>query len=185
MNILEKRKDIAEKKPKSSRIWEIDFLRGIALILMLWDHVIYDLGSFFSVDTSHLGFFENGIGKISAFMFITLCGVSATLGKNNLKHSARLLCLSLGVTAATAIFGYFTNNKSIILFGILHFLCVGIFAAHFLKRLPIWVLGIIGIASFLLGEYFASIKVSSPYLFAFGLVSDNFYSADFFPVFPF
>lgn len=185
MKVLEKRKEDTLKKQKSTRIWEFDFLRGIAFLLMVWDHVIYDLGAFFSVDTSRMGFFENGIGNISAFLFITLCGVSATLGKHNLKHSAQLLGLSLAITAATAVFDYFTNSGSLILFGILHFLCIGTFAAHFLKKLPIWALSILGIISYCLGKYFETIRVNCVFLFPLGLMSQDFYSADYFPVFPF
>ncbi|MFH0993386.1 MAG: heparan-alpha-glucosaminide N-acetyltransferase domain-containing protein, partial [bacterium] len=33
------------EKQGSNRIWEIDFLRGFSIIMMVWDHLMYDLKS--------------------------------------------------------------------------------------------------------------------------------------------
>ncbi|MDD8011748.1 MAG: heparan-alpha-glucosaminide N-acetyltransferase domain-containing protein, partial [Acidobacteriota bacterium] len=32
--------------PKRPRIWEIDFLRGLSILLMVGYHLLYDLGAF-------------------------------------------------------------------------------------------------------------------------------------------
>lgn len=183
MVVEEKLKNRTEESV-GGRITELDFLKGIALIFMVFDHVVYDLGAFFSVDTSVLGVFENGVGHISAVIFMTVCGISVTLGKHNLKHSFRLFCLSSALTAITVIFDSFTNSGSSIYFGILHFLCVAMFLGHYLKRLPVWLLAVMSVGSYALGRYFLTLTVKSSLLFPFGLMSDGFYSADYFPVFP-
>jgi len=44
-----------EKKKPASRIWEIDFLRGLAIVLMVGYHLLYDLGDFVGIK-KFLGF---------------------------------------------------------------------------------------------------------------------------------
>ena len=48
-----------EKKQERirSRIWELDFLRGLSVILMIWDHLMFDIGFVFG---------ENHIRSVSA-----------------------------------------------------------------------------------------------------------------------
>ncbi len=169
---------------KKSRIWELDFLKGIALIFMVWDHFVYDLYGFFGFDTSGFGFFEEGIGRISAFLFMVLCGVSLTLGKHNLKRGAIVFSLGLALTLFTFIFDKITNSESLILFGILHFLGLAMIIGHFLKKLPLPLLAVLCIVCFGLGVYFESITVKLPFLFPFGLMTGSFYSSDYFPLFP-
>ena len=41
-----RRKD-AQPKIKKQRAWEIDFLRGFAIIMVVWDHTLFDLGYIF------------------------------------------------------------------------------------------------------------------------------------------
>ena len=38
---------------ESNRIWEIDFLRGIAIILMSLFHLLYDLSEFYNYDINY------------------------------------------------------------------------------------------------------------------------------------
>lgn len=42
-------------KDSPARIWEIDFLRGLAIILMVGYHLLYDLGDFAGLE-KFLGF---------------------------------------------------------------------------------------------------------------------------------
>ncbi len=171
---------IASKK----RIWELDFLKGLALIFMVWDHIIFDLYCFFGFDVSSLGFLKEGIGVISSIIFMTVCGISLTLGKHNLKHGFIVFSLSLALTLFTFIFDKITDSNALILFGILHFLGLAMIIGHFAKKLPVFALFIFSVLSFFLGFYFRTLTVSLPFLFPFGLTTSSFYSSDYFPLFP-
>lgn len=171
-------------KTKKDRIWELDFLKGIALIFMVWDHIVFDLYGFFGFDTSSLGFFQEGIGVISAIIFMTVCGISVTLGSHNLKHGAITLSLGMALTLFTYIFDLVADAGSLILFGILHFLGLAMIIGHFLKKLPVYVLAPLAAAVFGVGLWFSSLTVKTPFLFPLGLTANGFYSSDYFPILP-
>jgi len=61
------------------RFWEIDSLRGFAIIMMIAYHLIYDL-NYFGVYNFNIysGFFWY-FARTTAFIFIFLVGVSLTL----------------------------------------------------------------------------------------------------------
>lgn len=168
----------------NKRIWELDFLKGIALIFMIWDHFIFDFYGFFGVDTSPLGFFEEGIGVISAMIFMTVCGISVTLGKHNIKHGMTTFSLGVALTLFTYLLDLFFDAGALIVFGILHFLGLAMIIGHFVKKLPVPVIALLCIGSYALGLYFDSITVNASFLFPFGLLSRGFYSSDYFPLFP-
>ena len=173
-----------ERLKSQSRIWELDFLKGIALILMIITHLFFDLSEFFSVDVSSFGSFPSAVGKISAIIFMTVCGVSATIGKRNVQNGFRLLALATALSLVTAIFDRITGSEICIKFGILHFLAFAMIVSYFSKKLPVPVLVLLSFASFLLGKCFLSRFVNFPLLFPFGLRTREFFSGDYYPLFP-
>lgn len=166
------------------RIWELDFLKGVALVLMILNHIIFDLYSFFGFDVSSLSFFRDIIGIISSVIFMTVCGVSLTLGKHNIKRGIIVFSLGVALTLFTFVFDKFTNSGALILFGILHFLGVAMIIGHFAKKLPLPVIAMLAFISFALGYYFKSLTIATPFFFPLGITNRNFYSSDYFPLFP-
>jgi uncharacterized membrane protein len=116
------------KADGAQRIWEIDFLRGLAIILMVGYHLLFDLGEFrgvkrflgFSTDLSSVAWLA--AQYFFAALFVVLSGVSSTLSRSNLRRGLRLLAVSLAVTAVT----YFFNPALAVYFGILQCLAVSI-----------------------------------------------------------
>lgn len=121
------------KKRVYQRLWELDFLRGLAILLMIAFHLVFDLKEFFSFEKLN---YKTGFwyyeGKFSAMLFVLLAGITSSLiyqrGKDGrlLKKNAlrgfRLILLGLFITLATFIFA---RNETI-WFGILHFLGLAI-----------------------------------------------------------
>ena len=61
------------------RFWEIDFLRGLAIIMMILFHLLYDLTYFGEYNLNvHSGFWLY-FGRMTATIFILLVGISLTL----------------------------------------------------------------------------------------------------------
>ena len=128
------------QKRVSQRIWEIDFLRGLSIILVVGYHLLYDLGEYVGIKR-FLGFSTNlttvawvVAQHFFAGLFIVLSGTSSTLTRSNLRRGMKLLAVSIIITAATYIY----NPPSAIWFGILQLLAVSIliYGAVFEKAKP-------------------------------------------------
>lgn len=173
------------------RIWEIDFLRGLAIILMVGYHLLFDLGAYVGLKR-FLGFSTDLFTpawmitqNIFAGLFVILSGISSTLTRNNIRRGLKLLAVSLAVTAVTYIF----DSSSAIWFGILQCLGVSIliYGAAFAKARPsacgLWGAAIIGLTP-LLSLLKKSIVIPFDWLLPFGLHSPSFSSFDYFPLIP-
>jgi uncharacterized membrane protein len=175
----------------SQRIWEIDFLRGLSIILVVGYHLLFDLGEYvgverffgFSTDLSTIAW--SVAQHFFAGLFIVLSGTSSTLTRSNLRRGLKLLVVSLAVTAITYIF----DPSSAVWFGILQLLAVSIliYGAVFEKVKPVtctvlgaFVLGL-GVAVHLLKK---SMTICFDWLLPFGIHSPGFSSFDYFPLIP-
>ena len=107
---------------RRDRIWEIDFLRGLSIILMVGYHLLYDLGAMAGVQ-SLLGFTTDlttpawlAAQYFFAGLFVVLSGISSTLSRGNVRRALKLLAVALLVSAVTYAF----NSAGTVHFGILH-----------------------------------------------------------------
>jgi uncharacterized membrane protein len=123
------------------RIWEIDFLRGLSIILMVGYHLLYDLGEMVGL-RSFLGFSTNlstpawtVAQYFFAALFVVLSGISSTLTRSNVRRGLKLLAVSLLVTLVTYLF----DPAAAVWFGILQCLAVSIlvYGAAFEKAGPV------------------------------------------------
>lgn len=175
------------------RFWELDFFRGVAVIMMILYHLLYDLSYFggYRIDV-HSGFWLY-FAQATATIFILLVGISLTLSASKAKMLGRtetlfvhfvkraLKIFSLGI--AITLVTYFLIGRGLILFGVLHFIGVAIILAYpFLKLQTENIF--IGFIFILIGLYLQSLSFNLPGLFWLGLVSEDFYTLDYFPVFP-
>ena len=192
-------------KETKKRINFLDELRGFAVLCMVFYHAFYICGSSFEWEwaDSLFGFFMP-VQPVFAGIFIFLCGISCSFSKNNLKRGAILLGIALGLTLVTAFLlpalGFYGTE---IYFGILHFLAVSIllfalFAKKFRFVSPFSGILLCAILYAFTSEigngelgYGELIRFSLPqslyehnFLMPFGIYSDDFFSADYFPLFP-
>jgi len=176
---------------RPSRIWEIDFLRGLAIILMVCYHLLFDLGEFSGIK-QFLGF-STDLTTVAwtvaqyffAVLFVVLSGISSTLSRNNVRRGVRLLVVSILVSVATYVF----DPASTVYFGILQCLAISmlIYGAAFKKSGVVacaaWGAIIIGLGA-ALPMLRKAVEVSSDWLLPFGLHSPSFSSYDYFPLIP-
>jgi len=174
------------------RFWEIDLIRGLAVVMMVLFHLVYDL-SFFGIYSFDIysGFWFY-FARITASIFILLVGVSLVLfasryvdqGRGELRiklfeRGTKIFSLGLGITAVT----YILIGKGFIIFGILHLIGLSIILAYpFLnfKRFNI----IIGVAIIAMGLYLQNFAFGFPWLLWLGLTPIGFYTVDYFPLLP-
>ncbi len=162
------------------RIWEIDFARGIAIILMVLFHAVVDLTDFYSAGIDYLEGFWYFEGKVSAILFILAAGISSTLSRNNLKRGLLVFTWGMLLTLVTYVY----NPQKFIVFGILHFMGFSMVIYHFAKNIGRKTALLLSVVIIISGIFLADISVETSYLFAAGLTSHSFCSLDYYPVLP-
>jgi uncharacterized membrane protein len=176
------------------RLWEIDILRGIAVVAMVLYHFSYDLAYFGLLD---LRFFRSGLGldlgRAIGSSFILLAGLSLTLSyqraiisrpagwklfRKYLGRGLRIFSYGLAITFVTWIF----VPREMIVFGILHLIGASIILAYpFLSlKLPNIALAVGCIVASL---YLRNLSFDDSWLVWLG-TRPNFPMLDYWPVFP-
>ena len=167
-------------KENPPRIHEIDILRGLAVMAMIYYHFIYDLVFFYGkpFDLNHLSL---RLAALAAPVFFVLAGISTHFSKNILKRAAKVGIAALMVT----VFTYLQNPDYFVLFGTLHFLATTMFLSYFFVHLSNGILLLMTFISWGAGAFFSSVSTNITWLFPIGMTYPGFRSSDYFPIFPF
>ena len=184
----------------SRRVGILDELRGAAIILVALYHLLYDLNFIFGQNIQWLftpigDCYRDGL----VITLVMISGISCRFTQSNLIRGIRTLGLGLLIT----FLSWLLMPSQIILFGILHFFGSAMIIYHLLGRyLEILdpTFGFIaGIILFILTSpissgYFGINKVfliplpelfyKQNWLFPLGLYGNSFFSADYYPLFP-
>ena len=177
-----------------TRLWEVDALRGIAIVEMVFFHFVWDLHYFglyqANVLTGPWQIFARNIA--STFLFVL--GVSLTLSYNRaskqrsrsnlfpkyLRRGGQIFGLGLVITVVT----YFFIGQGFVIFGILHLLGLSIIVAYPLLDRNKWLTLLGGLIAIGLGTYLNKIIVSFPWLIWLGLPQAGRYMVDYYPFLP-
>ena len=125
------------------RYWELDFVRGLCVTLMVFDHFMFCmwgvlpfinevLGTSFLAGAEKLGTaywvwpFRQNFRFWVVTAFFILCGISCTLTRGNFRRSIPLALVAAGITAFTVFLENFGLNE-VILFGVIHMLAAAVF----------------------------------------------------------
>jgi uncharacterized membrane protein len=177
---------------QTERFWEIDSLRGIAIILMVVSNLVTDLSYFrFSEVDIYSGFWLY-FARIVVSMFILLAGVSLTLsysrirdkkqGEIRMKYLARgLKIFGLGMVITLVTWAFI--GQDFVLFGVLHLIGFSIIFGQFLLRRGMLSL-LLGASFVIAGLILQSFSFGFPWLVWLGLRPEGFYSVDYVPVLP-
>jgi uncharacterized membrane protein len=180
-------------KKQTDRFWEIDALRGIAIIMMTTYHFLFDLNVLknYQIPLHSLPFlmFLYPIGTL----FLLLVGISLTLSYNKaldtltprqirwkfLHRGVFIFGMGLLVTLVT----YLYLQRGFVVFGVLHCIGVSIILAYPFLRLRIPNL-ILGFFCILIGIFLQTMTVEFSWLLWLGFIPSNFYTVDYFPLLP-
>ncbi|MCS7122192.1 MAG: DUF1624 domain-containing protein [Archaeoglobaceae archaeon] len=161
------------------RFWEIDFARGVAVILMLVYHFFFDFYFFGKVELSEdfLFYFPRFVGA----MFIFISGYTMSVVKPGIFRVLRKI-LKLTLLAITISFVTFILFKEkMVYFGILHFFALAtLISIPFVKRPKISALA--GIFLISLGQI--DLRTDNYYLLWLGVAPRNFTTLDYYPLIP-
>ena len=169
------------------RIWELDVLRGFAILMVILIHLTYDLVELYGVwNPKNPWLFELG-RDWGGVVFLVLSGICVTLGSRPVRRGLTVFGCGMLITVVTLGMYLldFTGKGIIIYFGVLHCLGVCMMLSPLLKKMPAWLLGILGVIMVAVGLYLVrNVSVSFPWLIPFGVVSHTFISSDYFPLLP-
>ena len=176
------------------RIWELDFLRGICVILMILDHLTMCVDMFAGEWYGASAWFALGAGNaftrfchqwvasdawrtahcVVLVFFFGISGISCTFSRSNLKRGAQLMAVAMLYSYVTLFDEYVLGiTGSFVTFGVLHFIAtmillytlVDFLCRHNKRAVAICSVGLCGIALIL---YFCFTPPSStPIFFAF------------------
>lgn len=162
-------------RDKRRRVWELDFLRGVAVIAMLFDHLMCDFSilhtwfyNFSEINNGFINYMHELAMKywvsdfrfyahpIFVFLFLFLVGTSCAFSRDNVRRGAGLGVFALAFTGVTFVLREFGIMKDGIVFGILDCIALCILCAsatdiaskpnrHINKYLPL-VLGVVILA---------------------------------------
>lgn len=168
------------------RIWELDALRGLALIGMIGIHLIYDLVDLFGVWHWQMPqwylLFKNNYGAI----FLLISGISATLGSHPVKRGLQVfLCGFLCTAATVGMYLVGAAGKDIIIYiGVLQCLGLCMMLWPLFRKLPQWGLVGLGVLMIAAGLYLRTRGFPFPWLMPIGFAPYGFASSDYFPLLP-
>lgn len=176
------------------RFWEVDFFRGVAIVLMVTYHVFFDMRFLGISELDPNSGILLVIGRSASITFLFLVGLSLALSYSRarlssretshlfpkyVKRGAAIFSWGLVITLVTGIL----LPRGTIFFGILHLIGVSIILAYpFLgfQLKPLFV----GWAFLFAGFFTEGAYVDFPWLLWLGLKPHGFYSYDYFPVIP-
>jgi len=200
-------------KTRQPRIWELDFLRGFAITMMVFDHFMYDLkslpflfGNYYLVDNAFfnsayqfgMDYWLSGLRAGGHYIFVAIfllvSGISFNFSHDNLKRGLKFLAVALLISAVTLSVEALSDGvfEFGIYFGIIHLFAVGTLLTWALRKL--WdndlFLFVIGAILVAVGVYFRFWEV--PYFDSlnvgrfFAMIAGyKGYGADYFGIAPF
>jgi uncharacterized membrane protein len=188
-------KNLLQDKSMESRLearfWEVDLLRGAAVIMMISFHFAFDLSylGLRPLDVYSGAWFF--LARGTAGLYLLLVGISLVLSASRAEQQNRevfphllrrglwIFSLGMGLTLAT----YILIGEGFIVFGVLHLTGISIILSYpFLKwqRLS----GLLGLSIIFAGGQLQGMELDYPWLFWLGLTPAGFNSLDYFPLIP-
>jgi uncharacterized membrane protein len=170
------------------RLWEIDALRGMAVILMVFFHFVWDLQftGLAEVDVFSRPWqtFARGIGA----SFLMLLGMSLTLrasrGRLTTSYTLRRAGLLLGLGMLISLATYLFAGASYVRFGILHLLGIATLLVFPFTGLSAVVSAITGAVFIVTGFMLAQMAVPFPWLIWLGVSQQGVTMVDYYPLLP-
>lgn len=181
----------------SGRFWDVDLARGVAIVMVVLYHLIYDLDNFGGYGIESTSGFWGVFADVSAFMFVFLVGLSLSISYERagaavtgrslfgkyLLRGLRIFGYGMLITLVFLVLGY-----GYVIFGILHLIGLSIILAYPVLRLRYANL-LLGLSLIVAGGYaqaqdFVAGGAAGVLLTPLGVVPEGLFMPDYRPLLP-
>lgn len=154
------------------RIWELDFLRGFSIILMLFDHLMFDLhnmpywfSNYYQMDRPIVqalvqfgrswwtGDLRPALLSVFIVVFMGVSGISFTFSRSNLKRGLKFLGVAALISVVTMSIQIATGLQIGIIMGIIHMYALATLITYGIRKIwdhPIFIASL-GVGIIVLG----------------------------------
>jgi uncharacterized membrane protein len=167
------------------RFWEIDFFRGIAIILMIIFHILWNLDHFNYINLDDFNAELNLFQILIASMFLLIVGVALTINKRK-KYSKIILqgMKIIGYGMIVSIVTFFVFEDFFVRFGILHLIGLGVIIVYPFTKLNKYYSLFFGVSTIIIGNLITRIEFTNNYFLFLGLKKASMLSVDYYPLLP-
>ena len=185
---------LARATPAHLRLWEVDWLRGIAIMLVIYYHLMFDLQHFGLIDIDWKHITWKAQAKVIKSMFLLLVGMSLQLsvtaawaqqGRSSglyqryLLRGGSIFAIAMLITLATS----FALPEGTIHFGILHAIGASLIITYPLLRCGYWLLlpaAVLFVLAFIIYPY----RIDGYWLIWLGVLPGGYWTVDYAPLIP-
>lgn len=174
----------------AGRVWEIDFMRGLLIFLMLFEHLyfcVYEFvirGLYTKVDAAayvqatdplHIFFRADETGQlvmcfpfihlmmpVGIALFFLISGISCTFSRNNFLRAGKIFLFAYLLTFAFILYSHVTGRHVMYRFGALHCYAFSIFLYELVRKRSKWWSLSIGLAVLIVGYLLLWLSPTAP-----------------------
>ena len=121
--------------PKRQRIWEVDFVRGLMILFVVWDHFMWDVNDLGITSSYNTGLFQwlyklsisyysGALREVTHDTFVTLfvltSGVSCSFSRSNGKRALKMCGFAILFSAVTYGISAIIGEDLTIYFNVIH-----------------------------------------------------------------
>ncbi len=180
---------------KDERFWDVDVVRGVAIIMVVFYHLIFDLDNLGGHPIESTSGFWAVFADTSAFLFVFLAGLSSSISRvragaterglfgKYLRRGLRIIAWGMLITLVflAVDFGY-------VIFGILHLIGISIILAYPLLKLSyanlVLGLSIIAVGIYVQTQDFVVGGAAGVLLAPLGILPEGLFMPDYRPLLP-
>ena len=133
--------------PKRQRIWEVDFVRGLMILFVVWDHFMWDVGYGFNSNYNtelfqwlhKLGieYWTSTIRDTTHDTFVTLfvltSGISCSFSKSNIMRALKMCVFAIAFTVITDVISSVMGVQLTIYFNVIHVIALSVLIYSFIE----------------------------------------------------
>ena len=126
--------------PKRERIWEVDFVRGLMILFVVWDHFMWDVNCVGSSDYNtglfqwlynlSESYYAGALRKVTHDVFVTMfvltSGVSCSFSRSNGTRALRMCIFAILFSAVTYAISAVIQEDLTIYFNVIHVVALSV-----------------------------------------------------------